>query len=114
MEEILTVSFAPQTWRFWPPSSLRVVDWNIERGLKLPEIVDFLASQNADLLVLQEVDIGTRRTRRMNIAGEVARALGMHCVFGREFQELAEGTRDHPAYTGQATLSRWPLEKPRL
>jgi endonuclease/exonuclease/phosphatase family metal-dependent hydrolase len=76
--------------------------------------VDFLASQDADLLLLQEVDMNTRRTRRMDVAERVAQALRMNYVFGREFQELAEGSHDSPAYTGQATLSRWPLYSPRL
>ena len=53
----MTGSFAPRTWRFWPPASIRVVDWNIERGEKLSDVINFLASQNADLLVLQEVDM---------------------------------------------------------
>ncbi len=114
MQEIVTGSFAPRTWRFWPPGSIRVVDWNIDRGEKLPAIVEFLSSQNPDLLVLQEVDMNTRRARRLNVAEEVARALGMNYVFGCEFQELAEGSHGSPAYTGQATLSRWPLYSPRL
>jgi endonuclease/exonuclease/phosphatase family metal-dependent hydrolase len=114
MQEIATGGFAPPTWRFWPPGSIRVVDWNIDRGTKLPAIVEFLSSQNPDLLVLQEVDMNTRRARRLNVAEEVARALGMNYVFGCEFQELAEGSHGSPAYTGQATLSRWPLYSPRL
>jgi len=40
---------------------MRVVNWNIDRGLKLSEIIDFLESQNADLLILQEVDLNARR-----------------------------------------------------
>ena len=114
MQEIVTGSFAPPTWRFWAPGGIRVIDWNIDRGEKLPAIVEFLSSQNPDLLVLQEVDMNTRRARRLNVAEKVARALGMNYVFGREFQELAEGSRGSPAYTGQATLSRWPLYSPRL
>jgi endonuclease/exonuclease/phosphatase family metal-dependent hydrolase len=114
MQEILTGTFAPRTWRLWPPASIRVVDWNIDRGEKLPAIVEFLSSQDPDLLVLQEVDLNTRRARRLNVAEEVARALKMNYVFGREFQELAEGSHGSPAYTGQATLSRWPLSDPRL
>jgi endonuclease/exonuclease/phosphatase family metal-dependent hydrolase len=114
MQEIVTGNFAPCTWRFWPPASIRVVDWNIDRGGKLPDILEFLSSQNPDLLVLQEVDMYTRRARRLNVAEEMARAMGMNYVFGREFQELAEGSHGSPAYTGQATLSRWPLYGPRL
>src|SRR5262245_4843925 len=77
MREIVTGSFAPCKLRLWPVSSIRVVDWNIERGEKLPGIVDFLASQGADLLILQEVDINTRRARRLHVAEEIARILGM-------------------------------------
>ena len=114
MQEIVTGGFAPRTWSFWPPVRIRVVDWNINRGEQLSGVIDFLASQNADLLVLQEVDMNTRRARRLNVAEELARALGMNYVFGREFQELAESSHGSPAYTGQATLSRWPLCSPRL
>ena len=38
----------------------------------------------------------------------------MNYVFGREFQELAQGSRSSPAYHGQATLSPWPLSNPRI
>ena len=38
----------------------------------------------------------------------------MNYVFGREFQELTQGSRASPAYHGQATLSRWPLSNPRI
>jgi endonuclease/exonuclease/phosphatase family metal-dependent hydrolase len=38
----------------------------------------------------------------------------MNYVFGREFEELTQGTKASPAYHGQATLSRWPLSNPRV
>ena len=114
MQEIVTGSFAPCDWRLWPPVRIRVIDWNIDRGSKLPAIVDFLSAQNADLLVLQEADLNTRRAGNANVAEEIARRLDMDYVFGREFQELGEGSKDSPAYTGQAVLSRWRLCYPRL
>jgi endonuclease/exonuclease/phosphatase family metal-dependent hydrolase len=114
MNEIMTGGFAARCSSFWPVRTIRVVDWNIERGLKLPAIVDFLSAQNADVLVLQEVDVNARRTARLNVAEEIARSLGMNYVFGREFEELPEGSTSSPAYTGQATLSRWPLKNARL
>jgi endonuclease/exonuclease/phosphatase family metal-dependent hydrolase len=110
--EITTGSFAP--WRIWPPRTLRVVTWNIDRGLRLPEIVDFLSLVDEDILLLQEVDINARRTHRINVAEEIARCLRMNFVFGREFVELSQGTKKDPAYHGQATLSPWPIAKPRL
>jgi endonuclease/exonuclease/phosphatase family metal-dependent hydrolase len=38
----------------------------------------------------------------------------MNYVFGREFEELTQGSRTSPAYHGQATLSRWRLKNPRI
>jgi endonuclease/exonuclease/phosphatase family metal-dependent hydrolase len=114
MPEIVTGNFAPLRWVLWPPSSVRVVDWNIDRGQQLPSVVDFLASTNADILILQEADLNARRTHRLNIAEEIAKKLQMDYVFGREFEELVQGSKGSPAYHGQATLSRWPISNPRL
>lgn len=114
MRDVLTGSFAGFNFDFSPPRSIRVVDWNIDRGLKLSEIVEFLASQKPDLILLQEVDLNTRRTGRLDIAQELARKLHLHYAFGCEFEELLEGSRQSPAYTGQATLSRWPLRNCRV
>jgi endonuclease/exonuclease/phosphatase family metal-dependent hydrolase len=112
--EIEAGSFAPALPALRPPNSIRVVDWNINRGLKLSGIIDFLSGAGADLILLQECDVNARRTHRLNIAKEIARKLKMNYVFGREFQELTQGSSDSPAYHGQATLSRWPLSNPRI
>lgn len=112
--EILTGNFAPLRLAIWPPSSLRIVDWNIDRGEELQGVTDFLVSVNADIVILQEVDLNARRTHRLNIAETIARKLKMNYVFGREFQELVQGSKDSPAYHGQATLSKWPISKARV
>lgn len=114
MQELDTGSFAIPQWAFSPPSSIRIVNWNINRGLKLRGIIDFLAHAKADIILLQEADLNTRRTHRLNIAREIAQKLEMNYVFGREFQELAQGSRKFPAYHGQATLARWPLSNFRI
>ena len=114
MQEIVMGNFAPFRWVTWPPSSLGIVDWNLDRGQHLQGIIDFLAGTNADILLLQEADLNARRTRRLNIAEEIARTLRMNYVFGREFQELVQGSETSPAYHGQATLSKWPISNPRL
>ena len=113
-QEIVTGNFAPFKWVLWPPRALRIVNWNINRGLELQGIIDFLASINADILILQEADLNARRTHRLNIAQEIARKLEMDYVFGCEFQELVQGSKSSPAYHGQATLSKWPISNPRL
>ena len=112
--EIIAENFAPNQWLAWPRSSVRIVDWNIDRGLKLEEIIDFLGESRADLFLLQEVDINAYRTHRLNIAQEIARKLQLNYVFGREFIELAQGSKASPAYHGQATLSRWKISNSRI
>jgi endonuclease/exonuclease/phosphatase family metal-dependent hydrolase len=114
MQEIVTGNFAPFRWVIWPPSSLCIVDWNIDRGQHLQGITDFLAGTNADILLLQEADLNARRTRCLNIAEEIARKLQLNYAFGLEFQELVQGSETSPAYHGQATLSKWPISNPRL
>jgi endonuclease/exonuclease/phosphatase family metal-dependent hydrolase len=94
--------------------SLRVVSWNIERGLQFPKILQFLRTMDADLLLLQEVDLNAHRTLRRDIAHELGRALNLNYAFGMEFQELSQGTAASPAYHGMATLARWPLSRARI
>jgi endonuclease/exonuclease/phosphatase family metal-dependent hydrolase len=112
--EIIAENFAPDRWISWPRSSIRIVDWNIDRGLQLRSIIDFLGDTNADVLILQEVDVNARRTHHLNIAQEIARKLRLNYVFGREFVELTQGSKTSPAYHGQATLSPWKISKPRV
>ena len=113
-QEIETGSFAPQGRIFWPRVRVRLVDWNIDRGLKLAGIIEFLESADPDLILLQEADLNAKRTHQLNIAREIAQKLRMNYVFGREFQELTQGTGNSPAYHGQATLSPWPISNPRI
>lgn len=114
MQEIETGSYAIPRWVFCPPDSIRVVNWNINRGLQFQKVIEFLASAKADLVLLQETDLNARRTHHLNVAREIARKLQMNYVFGREFQELTQGSRASPAYHGQSTLSRWPLSNSRI
>ncbi len=114
MQEIETGNFSPPRLVLIPPDSIRVVNWNIDRGLRLQKVIEFLASAKADVFLLQESDLNARRTHHLNVAKEIAQKLQMNYVFGREFQELTQGSRTSPAYHGQATLSRWPLSNSRI
>jgi endonuclease/exonuclease/phosphatase family metal-dependent hydrolase len=114
MQEIESGNFAVPRWLLFSPDSIRVVNWNIDRGLKLSGVIEFLAGAKADIIFLQEADLNARRTRHINVAKEVAQKLEMNYVFGREFQELTQGSEMSPAYHGQATLSRWPLSSSRI
>ena len=114
MQEIETGSFATPRWVLIPPDSIRVVNWNINRGLHLQGVIDFLSGAKADIILLQESDLNAQRTHRVNVAREISQKLQMNYAFGREFEELTQGTRASPAYHGQATLSRWPLSSSRI
>jgi endonuclease/exonuclease/phosphatase family metal-dependent hydrolase len=112
--EIIAENFAPARWPSWPRSSIRIVDWNIDRGLQLRAIIDFLGDTNADVFILQEVDVHARRTHHLNVAQEIARKLRLNYVFGREFVELTQGSKSNPAFHGQATLSPWKISRPHI
>ena len=113
-QEIESGNFAIPRWTLRAPDSIRVVNWNIDRGLKLPGVIEFLSGTKADIILLQEADVNARRTHHINVAKEIAQKLEMNYVFGREFRELTQGSRTSPAYHGQATLSRWPLSNSRI
>ena len=113
MDEVVCGMFATDQ----VPSSrdyIRVITWNIERGLQFSRILEFLRGAEADLILLQEVDLNARRTGHRHVANDLAQALRLNYVFGKNFHELAEGSRVSPAYQGVATLSRWPLSRARV
>ena len=149
--------------------SLRVVQWNIERGLEYDAVraaftspqsfAKFIEStdsprgskernailqqvalmREADVIVLNEVDWGMKRSDYRNIAADLATGLGMNYAYGVEFvevdpialgiekfEELSEKDRRelgleisvNPAryrgLHGSAILSRFPLQNVRL
>ena len=114
LEQIETGTFVTASWLTFPRNSVRVVSWNINRGLHLDRVIEFLAGAKADILLLQEADQNARRTHHINVAKKIAQKLRMNYAFGKEFQELTQGSRTSPAYHGQATLSRWPLSNCRI
>jgi endonuclease/exonuclease/phosphatase family metal-dependent hydrolase len=105
-------------------SFLRVVEWNIERGTRLKGIIDTLNNdpvlRYADLLFLNELDIGMARSGNVDVVRALSAAIDAHAVFGAEYLELTKGTRDEwklpgensTALHGNAILSRYPLSNP--
>jgi endonuclease/exonuclease/phosphatase family metal-dependent hydrolase len=149
--------------------SLRIVQWNIERGIEydavraaftnpttFARLIDPTANprgskerntilqqvalmKDADVIVLNEVDWGMKRSDYRNVAAELATALGMNYAYGVEFVEVdpialgiekfeeleekdrreltAEITVNPNRYRGlhgSAILSRFPLQNVRL
>lgn len=68
----------------------------------LGRMADLLRAEGADIVLLQEVDNGTSRSRRIDQAAMLAERLGFQHVFGAAI-ELQGG------HFGTAILSRWPL-----
>jgi len=97
-----------------PREKLRLLSWNIERGLKAREVAGFIRNVNPHVCLLQEVDWNARRTGRRAIAEDFARELGYNYVFATEWIELSQGSRANPAYQGQTTLSRTPIRNARV
>jgi endonuclease/exonuclease/phosphatase family metal-dependent hydrolase len=89
---------------------LDIITWNIERGMQYDAILSVLRELDADILLLQEVDRDCGRTRYRHVARDLAVALGMNWVEAGEFQEIGEARDHRPAITGQATLSKFPIE----
>lgn len=95
-------------------NQIRVLNWNIERGLRLPAVMDFISRQRPDICILQEVDLCARRTSRLDVADFLAAHLDFNYVFGVEFEELSQGSRTSPAFHGQAVLARGHILEPRI
>jgi len=114
LEQLERGSFAPADDALEALDFIRILSWNVNRGLQLNEVLEFLTDASADLILLQEVDVNARRTHHRNIARVIAQTLQMNYVFGCEFEELTQGNHNSPAYHGQATLSRLPIAESRI
>ncbi len=146
---------------------MRVVQWNVERGLEYEAIEAAFKSESqfaalldeekfplqsekrrealeqaamlraADVIILNEVDWGMKRTEYRHIAADLAEHLGMNYAFGVQFVELSPvQLSQEPNHAGAveneilnlvkvdparykglhgiAILSRFPLENVRL
>jgi endonuclease/exonuclease/phosphatase family metal-dependent hydrolase len=93
--------------------SIRIVTWNIERGSEFRTIGSELAQNSADLYLLQEVDWNTNRSGKADVPAELAKRLHLNLSYGIEFEELSQES-GQKAFTGQATLTRLPIQKSRI
>ena len=91
-----------------------VLNWNIDRGEHLDRVLAAIRETKADLCILQEVDLGARRTEGKDIAKVLAEEAGMNYAFAPEFRELSQSTANGPAYHGQATLTTLPVRSARV
>ncbi|BDA41513.1 hypothetical protein COCOBI_02-2940 [Coccomyxa sp. Obi] len=73
---------------------LRLVQWNIERGYELEKVIEELQRLDADVIALQEIDIGCERSGNVDTGVAIAEALQLNYVFLCEFEELHSQLRD--------------------
>jgi endonuclease/exonuclease/phosphatase family metal-dependent hydrolase len=73
------------------PVMIRVMTYNIHHGegldgkVDLTRIADLIKAERADVVALQEVDRGVRRTAQRDMPAELAALTGMTCVFSNNF-----------------------------
>lgn len=110
----------------WLHDTLRCVHWNILHGSRFDRVLDALQHEprlaSADLIVLNEVDLGLARSGNRDVCGDLARQMGMHAAWAPLFLELAGGFRSPPdvaampqreSLFGLGLLSRHPLGQVR-
>lgn len=145
--------------------SLRVVTWNIEKSLEMPRVIEMLTNpakinsmidpeqapagsdelkkvlqqrqrlEKVDIFVLQEMEIGMKRSNYLDATREMAKALGMNYAYAPQYLEidpvrfgdekllLDDGADDKEAQDfyredpskfkgvfGSAVLSRYPIK----
>jgi endonuclease/exonuclease/phosphatase family metal-dependent hydrolase len=106
------------------PPQVTVAAWNIERCKRILESADLLRHSRADILLATEMDWGMARSGQRHTTRDLAQELGFGYAFGVEFVELGTGDpyetglfadvpNDHGLH-GNAILSRYPFENPRL
>ena len=96
------------------PPHLGVLMFNMERGVHLEEIREFLqdcpAIRPFDLILANELDDGCARSGNRNTARELAEALGLNYACGLEFIELVND-ENAKGFHGNAVFSRWPIRR---
>jgi endonuclease/exonuclease/phosphatase family metal-dependent hydrolase len=105
---------------------LRVAQWNIEKGKRFKPILHRLQSDEilkwADVIILNEADMGMVRSGNRFVARDLAEALEMHMVFGPAHFELTKGIdeelllegENRESQQGNAILSRYPISETEI
>ena len=72
---------------------IKIIEWNIERGMKMEGILTELKRVNADILLIQEIDIDCERSKNINCLTKIAEELKMSYAYVSEFCELYDKVR---------------------
>ena len=105
-----------------PGRAVKVVAWNIERGMQADAICRLLKDhgdlRDADVLLLSEVDWGMARTENRFVVRDIAAALNMNYAFAPCYVALTKGAgiekhvagENEESLHGNALLSRFPMK----
>jgi len=105
---------------------MRVAQWNIEKGKHLDAVIETFRKhpvlRYADLISINEADVGMNRSGQRFTARELGAALGMNVVFAPSYLEFSKGYGEDLkmpgentiALQGNAILSRYALHQPRI
>ena len=103
---------------------VRLAHWNIEKGKYLDSVIDaFLTHpilRYADIISINEADVGMNRSHQAHVAQALGDALKMHVAFAPCYLEFSKGYGDDllmegentTALQGNAILSRYPMLNP--
>ena len=92
------------------PKEIRVISYNIHHGegldgkVDLKRIADVLMAESPDVVALNEVDQGTRRTKGVDMPAELAALTKMEAVFIKNIDFEGGGY-------GNAVLTRLPIRR---
>ena len=96
-------------------STLKIIQWNIERGYKIDLILQELLKLDADILLLQEIDINCERSNYINCLTLIAEKLKMSYAYVSEFCELYDKIRKKKdqggGVHGNAIFSKFYIDK---
>lgn len=122
LNNIAQENFAPNALsQSTHPTFIRATAWNIERGLRLDNIIRVLKDHpvlsQSDVLLLTELDYGMARTDNRFVARELAESLGLNYAFAPCYINLNKGSglevhtsgENTQALHGNALFSRYPL-----
>lgn len=92
--DVLIYDYRPKT-KIAPSQNeeLKVLQWNIERGYKLSEIIVEIKKLDPDIVFLQEVDIGCLRSGSVDQMITLCSSCGLLGGFVTEFNEIESDLR---------------------
>lgn len=107
-------------------SEVRVVTWNVRHGrgrdgrVDLERVARVLSPLQAEVIALQELDVGRARSGHADQPSRLAELLGMHATFFGTVEDHDGGryghavfTRGQPDHAASVALPRIPFREPR-